>query len=176
VKKLIIILVWLAGATPVFCQGFRGAESPVYSGGDAAQGSGTYMSAYRRSGLNTSHLPMMIASLLGLPPGFLSAFRGFNTGGFSGGVSGGSFRSGRFSSPVHFGYQILPGVSLTAGTSIGTMASARSMRLGAGVRLPGGVNFSAGYGLSNMGRMGYSGRTPGLQISAGYRLFGKKSN
>ncbi len=77
--------------------------------------------------------------------------------------------------PTRYRYRV-KGVAFQAGL----LSNARQPKLGAGFSLPRGFNFSAGYGvgvnMNNFSKMGYSpfSKNQGIQITAGYRLFGKK--
>ncbi len=75
--------------------------------------------------------------------------------------------------PTRFRYT-RKGVNFQAGL----LTNSRQPKIGAGISLPRGFNFTAGYGMSTNGfnKFGYSpsGRNQGIQITAGYRLFGKR--
>lgn len=79
-----------------------------------------------------------------------------------------------FNVPTQVRFRMASGVSFQAGL----LMNSRQPKIGATFSTPRGFNFSAGLGanMPSFGRQGfnYVGRTPGIQVSASYRIFRRK--
>jgi len=172
VRKTVVFYFLIAGAIPVLCQPTNSGINPVPVINPISDVNGNYVNSI--PGFAVNNTPLSFNTKYGAQS---AGFTSFQHGGRGNPLANPGGMVELFANRLglklpRFRYDRIKGMSFQAGL----ITNSRQPKLGASMSMPRGFNISAGYGINSMNKFGYAPVTKnqGIQITAGYRLFGKK--